>query len=70
MALNGDSISGCIFYNRYGDNVMEGEGMKVIFDEFTDTWLFGIICGVILINCLWFIHGCVFTMKGGGLPQW
>jgi len=44
--------------------------MKIIWNEFTDTWVFGIICGAVIVGCIWFLSGCGFTMKGGGLPQW
>lgn len=26
--------------------------MKIIWDEFTDTWIFGILCGIIIIAFL------------------
>lgn len=43
---------------------------KIIWDEFTDTWIFGIICGVIGIIGLSIMIGFVFWFVnnfGGGL---
>jgi Mg/Co/Ni transporter MgtE len=40
--------------------------MKVIWDEFTDSWIFGAICGIIGLGIvIWFISWFVNNFGGG-----